>query len=801
MSNMINSIVKSNLKANKLKNIMVILTIALTTCLLISIGIITSNMIENQKQLTIKNYGNSHGYYRKLEQETVDKIKRHKDIEILGENSFQLGKNEIDDRGISIAYIDENGLELSNMKLIDGKAPIKHNEIAMDETILSVLGYEAKIGEKINISYHDTKGDFVEKEFILSGILPKNITGEANKLHSMVVSKELIEKEGYNNKLRATVRLKNEDKLSQDEIREKITEIGKTFGVDEENIKFNDAYLMWMKPDTTFILTGVVIALVVIASSILVIYNIFYISIVNKIQEFGKLKAIGTTKKQIRNIVFREGMILTLISIPIGVILGYFVSKSLINTMINLGNEMGIEYEFIVNINIIIVCILLTFLTVYISLLKPMKIVSKISPVEAIKYNENSNSKKKNRKGYIDLDVIRLTKANLSRNKKRTTTTLLSLVLSGILIMSTSTVISCINYEKMVRQSMPGDFEFKIKYMGFDYEKEKENFIKNNPLNKEFIQNIKSLDGVKNVNEIREVSVFTQNQGRYKKEEPDLKEIEDSIGVYSDEMIKSLDENILSGKINIDKLKSGEEIIINSAAEYWLELEVGDVVKLYYYEGNKKIEKEVKVQAVTSAHYGGGFITSIDFIKDSKYNTSISVNVDKNKEREINKVLTDISFNYNNLEYSSFKDEVETNEKMFFTTNSMGYSLVGVIGAISLVNLINTIITSMISRKREIGILQAIGMSDKQLLKMLKLEGLFYTSITLISSLSVGSIIGYIAYKVMQNTGMHYAVYKFPIIPTTLLAITMILVQLFIGRFINKLFKKESLIDRVRYSE
>lgn len=801
MNSMIKSIVKSNLKENKLKNILIIITVALTTCLLSSIGIITYTSFIYSKDNAIKNSGNAHGYYRKLEETDIFKLKQHKDIEAIGENSFTIGKQEIDNTLLTLMYIDETALALSNMKLIEGNMPVKENEIVLDQFILNKLGCKDKIGEKIKLSYNDTNKKLIEREFILSGVLSKNEVSEGNNITGGIVSKKLLVMENYDSRLKASIMIKNETKLSSSEIKVKLEEIAADFHIPKENIQFNSMYLFFTRPDPTVIIGAATIALIVMISSILVIYNIFYISIINKIQEFGKLKAIGATKKQLKSIILREGIILSTISIPIGIIAGYLLSRIIIS---NILTDSGTPITYI-SFPIIIGSAMLTFVTVYLSLLKPMKIASKISPVEAIKYtNGDKISNKKTRSGYIDLDIIKLTKANLVRNKRRTFITLLSLSLSGILIMTATSIFSSINTENYVRQSIAGDFQFRIKYSSYDYDKEREEFIRNNPLNENFINTIRSINGVENVNEVREVEATIPNTGKHAKESPESKEAEIEFASYTDDMLKALNFNLLEGKIDLEKIKSGEEVIATSSPRHWFDIHAGDVIPITFGEDANKTTKEVTVQAVTALHYGGDFITSIDLLKNPEnlnYNMMISVDVKNGKEEEVGEILNELSSNHRNLKYNDFKEELKQAENSFFSMNSMAYSFVAILGVISLINLINTMITSIISRKKEIGILQAIGMTDVQLLKMLKLEGLFYTLVTLFSSLVVGSIVGYLGYLAFYNNGATYAIYKFQLIPAIILATVMIIVQLFMGRVINKIFKNESLIDRIRYSE
>ena len=312
------------------------------------------------------------------------------------------------------------------------------------------------------------------------------------------------------------------------------------------------------------------------------------------------------------------------------------------------------------------------------------------------------------------------------------------------------------------------------------------------------------LDGVKRVDIIREVDIKTPNIGEYKNESPEVEELDLNMSGYDDGILEGLKPFIVSGKLDINKLKSGEEIILDSPTSSGLGLVVGDSVTLIYTENNKRVEKNVKIQAIVETSYGGSFITSSEIIQNTtvnNYNALIGISAESSKKKDVDKVLSSMFSNYNNLYFESFEDKVESSQTLFFAIGSMIYMLIGVVGLISLLNLGNTIITNIIARKREIGMLQAIGMSDYQVLTMLKYEGAFYTITSIIISGIVGSLMGYIGYKVMYLNGASYMNYKLPLVTIIIISLLVSMVQLGISKFINVYFKKDSLIDRIRYSE
>ncbi len=125
-----------------------------------------------------------------------------------------------------------------------------------------------------------------------------------------------------------------------------------------------------------------------------------------------------------------------------------------------------------------------------------------------------------------------------------------------------------------------------------------------------------------------------------------------------------------------------------------------------------------------------------------------------------------------------------------------------IIAGVGVMDLVNTMINSVYSRRSELGIMQAIGLSDKQLLKMFQMEGMFYTVGTLVITLGLGNIAGYVMFLyAKENHILNIKIYNYPLIPTLILIITVILIQFMFTYAINRNFKKQSLIDRVRFSE
>nr|WP_317332057.1 FtsX-like permease family protein [uncultured Romboutsia sp.] len=796
----VTKIAKNNIKYNKSKSILIILTIFLATTLLSSVAMVGLDWNEVNKRNVIQYYGSYHGLYGRVDETKYEKIKSHKDIESTGIiNGIGAIKEFDDETKISLSFVDENAAKLNSLELVQGKFPTNKNEIAIDDLALKKLGHEQKLNQTIEIEYEDyASGEVVIKDFIVTGIIKASETAQVKKSYSIIVSNDYMNstrdmsKENFN----VFFTLKNIDNMSYDDMELIIDGIGENFGIKKVYTSVNENYINLSKPDPSVITSIVVICLVIILSSILVIYNIFYLSIITKVQEFGKLRAIGTTKKQIKKIILREGMYLSAIAIPIGLVAGYFISEGIAKYL--LLSDVSVSKWLIA-----LVIGLISITTVYISLIKPMKIASKVSIVEAVKYNGESTTKKKTRKGYDYINVSRLTKANLLSNKKRTYVTLLSLTLSGILFIVVSCALSSMDAEKMAKRHFSHDIEIRLDNYTFGDKTSPNTELnilqKKNLLSDEFINELKEINGVKDVE-------VTSNMIKAEILNLEMEEdFYDIVGIdeSAENDLEDMELYLQDGNIDLEKLKSGEEMILNfSMYADMYDIKVGDTLSFKLYDGDDIIEKDFKIQAITDGP--GVFVIHNDIMdKLVKTNTrhSVGLTVEKNDYNEIKSYVESLVKSNENLDGSYIDVEIASSELVIKVTKVMGYSLVVLIGVIGFINLINSMITSIITRKKELGILQAIGLTNKQLVQMLNKEAMFYTSFMLICSLTIGNVIGYIAVQAMRKTGMSYAIYVLPIKQMIIMVVCVVVAQLLLTYLISKNFNKESLIDRVRYSE
>ena len=232
--------------------------------------------------------------------------------------------------------------------------------------------------------------------------------------------------------------------------------------------------------------------------SIVVIYNIFQVGIAQKVQEYGKKGHAELTRKQMKKIVFREGMTLAAIGILPGLLSGFLVGAGMIEWIAYQEKAMYTELEqtsvSAFSLPVLLLVAALAFLTVWIALKKPMKIVAAISPVEAMRYQGDSGTAKGYRKGRQNMTVSGMTLASISGNRRRFAATILTMGLSCVLFVVMANVIGNMDVEYDARKQVPyGQFAVSLDYQTGDAaypENNLDNILKKNPLDENMVEQI-----------------------------------------------------------------------------------------------------------------------------------------------------------------------------------------------------------------------------------------------------------------------------------------------------------------------
>ena len=810
-----------NMRHYKSKNILIGIAIILTTLLLFVIPSIGKDMVEVNFAVINKIYPTWHALYRNVDESTVMKLAAHHDVKTYGLRS-DAGYMNLEDATVSMMYMDRTGMELYKVKLKEGQLPQKENDIVVSKGILEALGQNGKIGDTITVPYQILKDDGLdytkEKDFRICGFLADNESSKEQKQYTSLVSEAFLKAEipVEQVKYRFLLQVNGQKGNTTADYTETIQNIARQFGISEDDMNINKEYLAanYVDPATIPVIVGIM--LIVVLAGIITIYSVYYVSMNQRVREFGKLKAIGATKRQLRQIVLREGMGVALFAIPIGLLIGTVAVKVVLLQFVEHAKDSNVliteAYKVVAKGEvqlyywwIYLLAIAVTLCTVYLSLMKPMRMAAKVSEIEAMRYQGGSKRQKSSRKGYQFLNIGRLTKRNLAENKKKSTITIVSMAVTGIFVMMVATVLSCANPMESAKSSIVGQYEISpIVESGNKEHPEYEwaEVQKNNPLNEGLKQQIEELDGVERVDVFTALKVsggpFEEKIGT------------EFINGVPEEYAEELKKGITEGNVTYEELKSGDKVILDRALLHWYpDIKVGDKLKLNIHDGDNTFQKEIEVAAI--GEYGTGLTNYNCLIMAKEGAEKLTINnsssyfqviADKDYDEALEASLQAIVDGSGRLQMRTWKNEYDTWENAIQMTRGACYALIIILAAISIMNLINTMINSVHVRKKELGMMQAIGMSDRQLMKMLQLEGIFYTVGTLIISIGVGSLAGYPLFLYAKRTGMFdISTYHYPVTAAIIIILTLFVIQMLLAIFIAKSVRKDSLIERIRFSE
>ena len=815
---MITSLAGSRIRYNKSRTILTAIAIMLTTTLLMALGTSAVGLRDFQTQQAAS-VSNIHATFNQLTAEQVSKLKNHVDVEALDTNEIFASVENGKMNGF-LTYGEEmkSGIYYGVGALTEGRYAEETDEICGPKAFFERMGVEARVGNKVEISFRvQGKGQIQTREFVISGLvterdISKLDISDSRIVYSATISKKLVDELIPENQhiYSASVRVYGESQLNYDEMCLKINDVAADIGCSENEVSINKDYLGTVTdPGTDTIRVVAAVALLIIVFSGIVIYSIYYVGVITDVQELGKLKALGASKKQIRRLLMKEGLFVSAMAIPAGLILGYLIPRIFLPIVLRKGMkislvsfELGTVHMF--SLPVLLAVVIVVLVTVYVSLLKPMRMAGRISPIEAIRYQESSG-KGKLREGNLSVDVFRLSKANLMRNKHRTIATMVTMALSCVLFMSMAGALNSISAEDMADRELEGsDFKISLDYALTDEEYPEnnlENISKNNPFSDELIGQIEDMDGVEEVRTLCRVSASSDNPAQLFKEEPRL-----TISVLTEDKAEEYGKEVKRGELDYDKLAAENGAVFTSDV-FWEEygLELGERIDFTVYDGDRQIPLSVTIEATVDDGSASMFLIPQEVYDSLKLEnnsiTDLYIKADADEYEEVKAAMETIAGSQESFDLYSRDEEISIGAMSVNLVKLPMYAILIMIALIGFMNVINTMVTSIVTRKRELGMLQAIGLTNRQLVRMLAGESMVFMAGTLISSLTVGNLLGYLVFMWAKDSGfMSVTAYHYPVWETLALALMLVIGQLAITLFIGKRLGKESLIERIRNS-
>lgn len=841
----LNDLTIKNLKLNKKRTIVTIVGIILSTALMVGIGLLFSSFQDYMIRETISYNGKYEAEYGDVSLDKLNSIDK-KDFSYFYQKPIGFSKFDSANEYKPYIYISSVDKEYFNeLHLISGRFAENDSELVISNHINTNGGASYKIGDIITLKYGErviegvntlANNEYYEEETL-------NIVGE--KTYTIVGIVERSNFEDYSASGYSTFTLDMNDKEgtvnvfvmfnNKKKIIKQSEDLAKKLGYDNA-ISYNSTLLALYGESTYGNIMKSMITMIVIMLSlvsigcIVVIYNSFAISVMERKKEFGLLSSIGATKKQLSYTVFFEALIEGIIGIILG-ICGAYIGIGTVILIINnlIGDILVLKLNLVTNIVFIIIPVIFMILVIFISALVPSRRAAKVSPIEAIRQNDDIKiNKKKIKTGKLVNKLFgiegEIALKNIKRNKKKYRVTIVSLFISIVLFISFS---SYMNYTIDTASSVMGEvpYDYQISYFGDDndidaldkiseiiksndvkeyvsYSASNLSIIGNYIYSDEYLDFYKSAygdDGIKALTNLKYqyISIYILDDISYNK----YKEL---IGLDKDSVIL------------LNKFK-GVSYGNNKRVNYDIPvINNGDInIKICNFDDN---DEDVDTTKYCNKKIDNIFITnkSFDLIEEFSYMSDFKLIVNKKLYDNISdsgthytqyNIISDNTDNidkltkeldkYDNVNYTNVKESMKQANNMILVVKILMYGFIGLITLIGVTSVFNTISTSMALRKREFAVLRSIGLTRKGFNKILFFESLFFGLKSLIYAIPVSlgvTIIIHYALADMMSINSIVIPWKAIIISIVSVFVIVLLTMM----YSTSKIKKHNIIEQIR---
>ena len=775
-----------NIAANRKRNIFTILTIALASALLSTIvlygfGVPQETQNRNKKTAQI--------VYHAISEQQGQELYHQDEIAWVGEFS-NVFSEQVNHSTVDFTYANADMLKSQSMSY-SGNLPTAEDEILVQESFLDSLGYSNELGQTIQIPFSDGTAH----DFKLTGILNMK-SGDIGR-YTAIVSKELVKQQyGNNAVMDYYIGLKDAQNMSEEEAASYADTLAQQLEISDDQFIVRSTYFNLKDENRgSDMLFYFLIGFITFIGSGIVIYSIFYISVASNVRNYGQLRTIGTTKRQIKKMVYHEGKLLAAIGIPIGLIVGNMIGYFLIPDgwywPTTLCVTVGVGF--------------FTFMIVMISIHTPVKKAAAISPMEALRYSDYQGKLKESSMLHRKITPLSLAKMNLSRQKLKSVLTILSLSIGGVLVVLISTML--VSYDG-VAEARYKDFpvgEFNIQLnANQSWETAGVSLAglqQKDFLNTDFVNAVEAMDGVTGTKRW----YYTDAEYHVNGYE------EDWIYGFAKEDVSALEKDFIAGTVDYDELVSQNGIIlIHDAAENLsLSAQLGDVVEVdFLTKSGQMITHRYTVMGIVSnfSHpaFPMCFAMPMELMNEAcgmDCSATVSVMAETGKSDTVEASLNRLIDGNDDL----IMDTIEESITYYSRNQQLPFGALLIVAMIvvcfSFINLVNTTITNFLSRRQENGLLQAVGLSKKQLVRMLCNEGLIYAVFATLVTLVLGTGLGFLSVQAVVKTMNPYFYYSFPWLVVLMYLAILLIVQFILISYTTGNLKKQSLVEQIRAME
>ena len=852
--------VQGNLKVHRKRNLLLVLAITLTTILFTSVLEIGFGGMQSIQETQLKLSGmKADAELRFLDKEQFQKVQNSDLFESVGGRvPIALMEGETK-RPIEIDYLDKAGMEAYYLSLEEGKMPEDEKEVLLSEQALEELGIKKEVGSHVPVSF-TLRGQEYNFDMRLSGWYKGG-----PKVNFLIVSETFLEhnpdvqETAYDidkeilGTYYASVCVKNTGNIEQN-----LKEYAESLGAQTENADGNNYVNVAVNPmlysedgNTGVGLSIVFFGALFILCGYLLIYNIFDIGVMQDIQEFGIMKTIGMTSKQIKRLMRRQMLLLSLIGIPIGLVVGYGLGALLLPVILKNWEYSEEELTIVQSVHpaIFILTVFFVLITVFLSMRRPSKRAAKYSAIETAKYTE---VKKKTAEKDIH-SIKNIARSNLQRNRKRTVLVFTSLILSVVFVNSLWIISNSFDEEKYVNVQMRRDYLVA----STDTLNPSIGYVKPSAsLNEEAIQELEKNAMIKNGTKLYknaiDASVYnfdisfdwgvevidvkipsieidgvitnsaTTNYGTLTLGK-DKKPICNVCGI-SENFLGKIE--ILEGEKNIisikEKLKSGDYILVGIRANdngkpstdgIEISPKVGDVVTIYK-DGKplKEVEVLSQILVIDSEQISGGsstgggtilgpwFYLSEGLFKELYGEGNLvnySFDADENDAPAVNRMLQDISEKFTNVGFETTEQRHSEIENYKMLVRILCVLIGGILGVIGIVNLVNIIFTNLIVRNREFATFRSIGATKKQLRELIIRESVGYVFYAAIGGFILATLISMTAVRGICSSIWLFT-FQFTLFPAATIIVLYLIISIIASEVGIYLWEKGSITEHLR---
>lgn len=856
---------KRYFKKNRVRNLAAILAIMLTAFLFTSITSLVFSMSSSiQLSMQMQKGSKADGDIRYLTEEQYQELQDSAFIKEAGCRRFVGFASNASGHMVEINYADPVQQELTFCTPTHGKAPKEANEIATTDQALEALGVKAKVGERVLVEF-TLRGKSYQYEMVVSGWWEA-----ANDTGSLMIVSEQFLKDNPDlfintyAKDREIAGTYMADVVLKDKrhIQKQLQEFALSVGGEPEQMNA-DNYIACSQNQVGnamlqpgMMMSAIVFVLLFVVSGYLLIYNIFDISVMQDVRQYGLLRTIGTSTRQIKKIVNRQAIWLTLIGLPLGLIFGFLVSKMLLPVVMKFFQANSLNaMKVSVSPFIFLIASVFTIFTVIISTRKPAKKAAKISPLEAIRYTGQENKKTKKTKRTHGAKLSYMAFSNLGRNKRRSVFIVLSMLLCIVLFNSIIVITQSMDEEKWISRSTKTDFTVynSVAVNGvspFQYRED--------GLPASVVDLINQQQGVekerilyRNTRDDNEVTVD------YKFEDlvcihEETEEDSVSRGYESGVSLRVVpgtedgyfgnvfgvseafwkDVTIYEGENNPDilkkKMETGDYVIVGTIidrltgeakeeTELQQQLQIGDSIT-FSKEGKEEKTCTILAKATVvateyetyaganGANYIGGDAPFL-YMSDTKFKElyeaptifSYSFDAEQGQKENLEGFLADFTGENTSVAYTSTKllqEQLASNRNIVLLVGGM----IGVILALAgLINFTNMMVTNIITRRHEFAAMQSIGMTNRQLRRLIMDEGLYYAvGGDVIGGLLAAILEVTVLKNVLNSPSMWYFTLRFTLVPALFIAVIYLILAAVIPVVVLHFFNKGSVVERLR---